>query len=59
MAEKYDFIKQTFNLCSTPQKADDIMWIADEVSGAFGNMAMGNFPYAANFIGDLPANPIN
>jgi hypothetical protein len=30
----------------------------NDISGAFGNMAMVNYPYEQNFLAHLPANPI-
>ena len=51
--EKLSFIFKTCEKLKTSQQLVD--WIAD----TFGELAMVNYPYAANFLADLPAWPLN
>ena len=55
----YAQVQKIFNLCSTPEDAEDIDRVVDWVNGGLGTMAMVNYPYPASFVADLPANPVN
>ena len=49
----------TFNLCTVPESAHDVNNIINCVNGCFGTEAMVNYPYPTEFVGHLPAWPVN
>jgi lysosomal Pro-X carboxypeptidase len=48
----------TFNLCTIPTTAADVESLIGFINGCFGTEAMVNYPYATDFVGSLPANPV-
>ncbi|CAG0913493.1 unnamed protein product [Notodromas monacha] len=53
-----DQLSKTWKLCKPLKNSTDVDGIIDYLVDLFGNVAMVNYPYAANFIMDLPANPV-
>lgn len=53
-----DYLKATFNLCKDVNKDSDVTSLKSWLAGAWGNVAMVEYPYPANFIQNLPAWPI-
>jgi len=54
----YQALKSELNLCSGVQSAADVDNIYNWISGAMGNMAMVDYPYASNLLGPVPASPV-
>ena len=52
-------LSQIFNTCNPISSQDDVLSISDEINGAIGTMQMVDYPYATDFLGSLPANPVN
>lgn len=48
-----------FKTCSPVTTAKQAMNLADQISGALGTMQMVDYPYASDFLGALPANPVH
>lgn len=57
-------LAEVFRLCDSdaPQTPEDVQGLIDGALGAFGNLAMGNYPYPSSYImeglSDLPAFPV-
>eukprot|EP01084_Bolivina_argentea_P242402 406660_1 len=56
---QYDKVSQTFNLCSEIKDSSDLLYLEEWARNGLLTMAMVDYPYAANFLGKLPANPVN
>lgn len=54
---RYDIISNFFKLC-TPMDAAQYDHLIGYISNAWAQMAMCNYPYPTNFLGNLPAWPI-
>lgn len=52
------YIKQTMNVCGVMETTDDLQALKSWITGAWGNIAMVEYPYPANFLQNLPAWPI-
>lgn len=54
------YLNKIFNVCEKDKltKAEDVDFIIGEVTGAFGNMAMLNYPYPTFFVKPLPTYPV-
>ena len=52
-------ISSLFHLCNEIKNETDLNSLIDALTDVWGNMAMVNYPYAANFLADLPAWPVN
>lgn len=52
------FLKRQFNLCANLTKHEDIDQLLDYLTEMYSNLAMANYPYEANFLAPLPANPV-
>lgn len=55
---QYDAISKIFNTCAPITSAGQIQVLMDTISGSMGTMQMVDYPYATNFLGALPANPV-
>jgi hypothetical protein len=51
-------IGDTFKTCSDVTVRAQVDELIDDVEGGFGSMAMVDYPYAAGFLGSLPAYPV-
>jgi len=56
-SQRYQKLKEIFNLCTVPTKASEIQALIETLSDSIGTMAMVNYPYPTNFINSLPAWP--
>ena len=57
--KKYKEIQDIFGLCEEPKNDDDINLIQLWSRNGFTQMSMVDYPYPANFLGSLPAYPVN
>lgn len=48
-----------FKTCTPVTTAQQARNLADQISGALGTMQMVDYPYASDFLGALPANPVH
>ncbi|CAO1439472.1 unnamed protein product [Diamesa hyperborea] len=51
-------LNQKFKFCVGLNKTEDIDQFFDYLQDVFGNLAMANYPYPANFLAPLPAYPV-
>ena len=58
-AGHYDAISNTFSLCSPIKTQADLLYLEEWARNGLLTMAMVDYPYAADFLGKLPANPVN
>lgn len=56
--KQYADIKKAYQTCDDITKPEEVMYLASLVNDATGNIAMVNYPYPANLLGELPANPV-
>ena len=56
---KYQAMKDHFNLCEIPKGPNEIQNLIDMLSESIGTISMINYPYATDFLGPLPAWPVN
>eukprot|EP01084_Bolivina_argentea_P039889 73704_1 len=56
---KYDEISNTFSLCSPIKNQADLLYLEEWARNGLLTMAMVDYPYAADFLGKLPAYPVN
>ncbi|ETO20282.1 hypothetical protein RFI_16937 [Reticulomyxa filosa] len=56
---QYNVITDVFQLCSPVQNEYDVTYLQLWARNAFLTMAMVDYPYSANFMGSLPAWPVN
>jgi len=56
---KYDEITDTFSLCTPLETQSDLTLLELWSRNAFLTMAMVDYPYAADFEGNMPAWPVN
>ena len=56
----YDTLSQIFNLCpnSTIKSQANVTALKDWLNDIYGNLAMVDYPYAANFLSPVPAWPV-
>jgi hypothetical protein len=55
---QYATLSSIFQTCSPIVGPDQVQTIVDTVNNALGTMQMVDYPYATNFLGALPANPV-
>merc|ERR1712228_839619 len=55
----YSKISETFSLCSPIKDQADLLYLEEWARNGLLTMAMVDYPYSADFIGKLPANPVN
>lgn len=58
LSSDYRRIQSEFFLCKVPSSARDIHQLNGLLRNAFTLMAMLDYPYSTQFIGNLPANPV-
>lgn len=60
-AEKkhWSTISKTFSLCHEIKNSADLVYLEQWARNGLLTMAMVDYPYAADFLGKLPANPVN
>ncbi|ETO08490.1 hypothetical protein RFI_28894, partial [Reticulomyxa filosa] len=56
---QYNVISETFRLCSPVEDEYDVTYLQLWARNAFLTMAMVDYPYSADFLGSLPAWPVN
>lgn len=52
------WLTENWKLCKPLQEDDDVMELKYWASDVYVALAMVNYPYEANFLAHLPANPI-
>lgn len=52
-------MSSVLNLCSELKTDEDVTTLKSWLSDVYTNLAMVDYPYPANFLAPLPANPIN
>jgi len=57
--KQYGRISKTFSLCSELKDEADLVYLEKWARNGLLTMAMVDYPYAADFLGKLPANPVN
>ena len=55
----YSTISSTFNVCTQLKDSDDITLLILWARNGLLTMAMADYPYSADFLGSLPAWPVN
>lgn len=48
-----------FQTCQNITAPGQVQMISDIINNAIGTMQMVDYPYSTNFLGALPANPVN
>ena len=56
--KQYPAIKKAFNLCHDVAGPEDVDTLNNMINGAYGTMAMVNYPYPADFEGSMPGSPV-
>jgi hypothetical protein len=56
---QWQAISDIFKTCSPIVGPNQIQVLMDTISGSLGTMQMVDYPYATNFLGALPANPVH
>lgn len=51
-------LNEKFKFCTAMNKTEDFEMFYDFLQDVFGNLAMANYPYEANFLAPLPAYPV-
>ena len=57
-ASKWEALDEIFNVCEPIHLTEQVTMIGDMINGAIGTMQMVDYPYATDFLGALPANPV-
>lgn len=57
-AQGKEWLSQNWKLCSPLKNDDDVLKLKQWASEVYVNLAMINYPYAANFLSPLPGYPI-
>lgn len=52
-------LSSLFHLCDQIKNKDDLNALISTLSDVWGSMAMADYPYPADFLGNLPAWPVN
>ena len=52
-------LSSIFNLCEEIKNENDLQLLINALTEVWSSMAMVNYPYAANFLANLPAWPVN
>lgn len=52
-------MSEIFKTCKPIKSKKDLTWLYFHLKSGFEYMAQGNYPYAANFITEMPAHPVN
>uniref|UniRef100_A0A3Q4B1Z6 Uncharacterized protein n=1 Tax=Mola mola TaxID=94237 RepID=A0A3Q4B1Z6_MOLML len=60
LAERQDYsrIQMEFSLCKPPSSVRDVRQLNGLLRNAFTLMAMLDYPYSTQFMGNMPANPV-
>jgi lysosomal Pro-X carboxypeptidase len=58
-ASKWETLDAIFNTCESITLPEQVNLIGDMINNAIGTMQMVDYPYATDFLGSLPANPVN
>jgi lysosomal Pro-X carboxypeptidase len=53
-----EWLRTHWNLCVPLNGTDDVVNLKDWLTNVWTNLAMVNYPYAANFLAPLPAYPV-
>ena len=56
---KYEMLTKAFNTCHNVTSAADVNALLNLAQGAYGSMAMVDYPYPTSFLAPLPAFPVN
>lgn len=56
--EGKEWVRTHWNLCVPLNGTDDVINLKDWLTNVWTNLAMVNYPYAANFLAPLPAYPV-
>uniref|UniRef100_U5ET05 Lysosomal Pro-X carboxypeptidase n=1 Tax=Corethrella appendiculata TaxID=1370023 RepID=U5ET05_9DIPT len=51
-------LNEKFRFCKNLTKVEDLKEFTDYLTDVYGNLAMANYPYPANFLAPLPAYPV-
>ncbi|XP_043257750.1 lysosomal Pro-X carboxypeptidase [Colletes gigas] len=54
-----EWLSNNWKLCQPLKNATDIKELKSYLQDIYGNLAMMNYPYKADFLAPLPANPVN
>lgn len=54
----YSRIQMEFSLCKPPSSVRDVRQLNGLLRNAFTLMAMLDYPYSTQFMGNMPANPV-
>lgn len=52
-------LKTNLNLCEAPKSGDDVMKVYNFIAGGLQYMAVTDYPTPADFLENMPANPVN
>ena len=59
MVAQWQTLTEIFKTCTPINLPEQVNMIADMINSAIGTMQMVDYPYATDFLGALPANPVN
>lgn len=56
---QWQALDNLFKTCEPITVPEQVDMISDMINNAIGTMQMVDYPYATDFLGSLPANPVN